>query len=309
MDAQNNPSVESFVRYYTDDYELRMIPIQETLRPTWGIQNRPTKIDSSSVDEMAYSHIAGIVLPPMVVRATSTGRYEVGDGNHRAAMCRVLEIAEFPAYVANVDDATFERMVTRANRTNGRSLSSPQERLALAVQDVGIGVPQDDAASAWGVDKDQLSGALTERRGRENFAKSGVKGIRINKSQATVLSNMEPTHIKILGLEIEDATVNDLQAAKMAINTAPAADREQVAKVQALLLPEKRKARKGKPGNGNPFTVTKAKRLLTDLENGFKQNAAVATEDAVFDRIYQLWRTCTEKRAASASQSDESIAS
>lgn len=299
MELQSNPSVESFVRYYTDDYELRFIAIKDALRPTMGIQNRPTKIDASSVEEMAYSHIAGLVLPPMVVRRTESGRYEVGDGNHRAEMCRVLEIAEFPAYVVNVDNATFERIVTRANRTNGRSLSSPQERLALAVQDVQIGVPHDDAASAWGVDREQLASALKERRGRENFAMAGVKGIRINKSQAAVLSNMEPAHIKILGVEIEQATVADLQAAKVAINSSPAAQREQQAHVQALLLPEKRKARKGKPGNQNPFTATKAKRLLTDLETGLKQNAAVATDDAVVDRIYQLWRLCTEKRTRS----------
>ncbi len=285
-------TVESRIKTYTDDYSLETVTLADIRATSHEFQNRKGDIiDQSNVEQMAYSHMEGVILPPVLLRRTESGALMVIDGNHRIAMYREMDVPSIEAYVVNCDDQTYRHWVVRANIANGRDVGDPKTRLAMAADEViNQGIPVATAARAWAVPEPTLGLNVRVRRGTAKLvaAKMGAQSSSVSNAVKAQLQDMEPAHITALGSLLTTATADEVKHAKRAIASVPSKDREVAARLAAQQMSEVQRARIGKPNSQSPYTAAQAKAALTKVRSGVASNRAITKDPQVIKRVELL---------------------
>ncbi len=288
-----DPTVESIVRSYTDDFTEEVIAVDDIRATPHENQNRGgSKLLPDNVEQMFFAHMQGIKLPPVVLRRTGKGHLYVIDGNHRVAMYREHGIERVQAYVCTLDDHTFALWVKRANIHNGRDVGDDRTRERMAADEVmQLGIPVSKAAAVWAVSENRLGSEVRRRRGRAKMYTAGISNViraKVTQGVTEQLQDMEPEHIKALTPVLATATADEIKMAKRIINQAPSRDRDAAATAALAEVEASVKARKGPANSEDPYTAQKAKRALGTVINGIKSNRALIDDAATLRKVEEL---------------------
>lgn len=281
--------VESKIRLFTDDWELRSARMNEIDVPrSRHAQNRRTeKLDDEHAFRIAESADAGVEFPPIVANQVGDSLWII-DGNHRHAASELLGRDTIPAYVVKVDHDTYTQMCLWFNATNGKPLSDA-DRVQNALAQIHLGMPATTASKLWGIRPERLQVLRREREGREKVAMAGIKAPKLSAAAAEIANRLEVDHIKRLGAELPQATAKDLEDAVRAINAAPAAERDTEALRQSVVLEQRRQTRAApKAKQKGAMTSAQARTRLKEVLIAVRANRALLNDQALVRLISEL---------------------
>ena len=289
MTTHRNYEVESKIRLFTDDWDLRTIRLDEIdVQRSRKSQNRNIeKLDDEHAFRIAEATDAGVEIPPVVANQVGESLWLI-DGNHRHAAFDLLGRETIPAYVVQVDHDMYEQMCLWFNATNGKPLPDA-ERMRHALAQIMLGMPATTVAKLWGVRPERLQLARREAEGREKVALAGVRAPKLSAASAVAANRLEVDHIRRLGPELSQATVKDLEDAVRAINAAPAAERDTEALRQSIVLEQKRQARAApKSKQKGAMTSAQARAKVKEVLLAVRSNRSLLNDSALIALIVEL---------------------
>lgn len=284
-----NRVIESQIRLFTDDWDLRTIAMSDIDEAaSRNAQNRRgEKLDEDHAFRIAEAMDLGVEHPPLIVNQVGD-RYWIIDGNHRHAGSQLLGRDHLDAYVVRVDADTYTQMCLSGNAFNGKPLTDA-DRVANAIAQIERGMSSTTASKLWGIDSKRLQFLNREREGRRKFADAGVqlpKGVRLQQGHAEILNRLEVDHIRHLGAEAVRANKADLETAVRCINAAPSADRGVEARKQSIVLETKRQ-QKALP-KARVMTNGQARRHVKEVLLAVRTNRAMTNDATLVALVTEL---------------------
>lgn len=298
----SNPSVESQIRLFTDDFNLARIPLTEidVARSLDSQNRRATKLDQDNVERIMLAVDQGVRVPPIVVN-DEVGKYVVIDGNHRLDAFRLNDKQDVWAYIVKVDADTFTQMCLYFNVANGKSLA-PAEIMEHALTSVALGMQATVAAKLFGIPSETLSKKRRAIEGRAKAVDAGIKGAaKIPDAVAEVINRIEDAHVKVLGKTLTESSASDVRAAANAISAAPSAERDVVAIKQAGWLENVRQEKaKPKSRKATALTQVQARRAVRQLVVGIRENRALLNDRDLVNALSDLWKVVSDDEEQAA---------
>jgi ParB family chromosome partitioning protein len=207
------------------------------------------KVDEAGLDELAASIKENGVLQPILVRSTTSGRYQIVAGQRRVEAARIAGLTTVPAFVRDVPD---DKLLTIALIENlqREDINSVEEALAYKYLHEDVGMSHEAIAHAVGKRRATVTNAL--------------RLLNLPKAVLEMLRNGEisPGHARAL---------LPLQKASRQFALAERIGREglsvrQVEKIVGAVAPERKK----EPRKKNPFLDDLEKKISDGLATRVK---------------------------------------
>jgi uncharacterized ParB-like nuclease family protein len=296
-----NASVESQVRQWTDDFKAKEIDIASiNVDESQNNNNRGAgKLDEDNCKNMSLAIDRGVVLPPIVVNKTQSGRHVVIDGNHRVHAKTLADKQTIEAFIVEVNPDIFLQMCLWFNTTNGQPLTHSQ-RVDHALTAVRNGMELTQAERMYGIKADHLGKKRKAQEGRRKAASAGLNAAAKITSEGLLaqMSRLEVEHIRSIGAVIADVNINELAAAVNAINNAPAAERGDEAIRQSGRLEQQVKSKHTpKTRIGKTMTMEQVRTSLRRSLTALGANSVLLNDPTISSLIDELAKLGGDRHA------------